>query len=235
MKFGDYLRKCREAISLTQPEAAKKIEIEQSYLSKLETGKSYPSDDIYKRLVDAYNINTQELYELVDSAELEKLKTVREVQDAILRQEKQQVKHVRSWLVAGLALLILGGASLGHALIPSEQAVLYLYRSQAELLPDEPLETFSILSKDYQERPEWADRIARQKALLPRVHQLENTSYQDRGNSFVKKTLNGRRFYEKVSEKEVNRYTGHKWFLIPAFGFLFGALGCFYISRKWRS
>jgi transcriptional regulator with XRE-family HTH domain len=54
MKFGDYLRQKREARGWTQPEAANKAGIEQSYLSKLETGKSYPSEDAYARLVAAY-------------------------------------------------------------------------------------------------------------------------------------------------------------------------------------
>ncbi|MBO6796341.1 helix-turn-helix transcriptional regulator [Maricaulis sp.] len=51
MKFGDYLRQCREAKGWTQPEAARHADIEQSYLSKLETGRSYPSEDVYSRLV----------------------------------------------------------------------------------------------------------------------------------------------------------------------------------------
>jgi len=52
MKFGDYLRQKREDRGWTQPEAAAKARIEQSYLSKLETGRSYPSDDVFERLVE---------------------------------------------------------------------------------------------------------------------------------------------------------------------------------------
>lgn len=50
MKFGVYLRSLREKAGWTQPEAAEKIEIEQSYLSKLETGKCFPSEDIFSKL-----------------------------------------------------------------------------------------------------------------------------------------------------------------------------------------
>ena len=53
MKFGDYLRQARETRQWTQPEAAARAGIEQSYLSTLETGKSYPSEEVFGRLVEA--------------------------------------------------------------------------------------------------------------------------------------------------------------------------------------
>lgn len=40
MTFADKIRSLRLALDLTQPELADAIGIEQSYLSKLETGKS---------------------------------------------------------------------------------------------------------------------------------------------------------------------------------------------------
>ncbi len=47
MKFGEYLKSQRDARGWTQPMAAEKIGIEQSYLSKLETGKASPSDEMF--------------------------------------------------------------------------------------------------------------------------------------------------------------------------------------------
>lgn len=234
MKFGDYLRNCRERLDWTQPEAAAKIEIEQSYLSKLETGKSYPSEEVFERLVDIYNINTDVLYEDIQSDELEKLKMLKQVRRAILKKEGQQRTTERSWLIVGLVMLIVGGASLGHALIPSQTATEYLYRSDGELREDEPLDTFDVLHKKFLDESKYERYIAKQKELLLRVAQMEHSTYDDRGSGFVKKTLKGRRYYRKVSHQEVQRYSGHKWFLIPAFAFLLGALGSFYISRRWK-
>ena len=88
MKFGDYIRQCRERLKWTQPEAATKIEIEQSYLSKLETGKSYPSEEIFNKLADVYQINLNELYEKIPSDELNNLKDIKLVREAILNRNR---------------------------------------------------------------------------------------------------------------------------------------------------
>ena len=237
MKLGDYLRKCREQMKWTQPEAASKIDIEQSYLSKLETGKSFPSEDIFERIVNIYEIDLDSLFADIHSDELVKLKGLKQVRSAILRNNKQQQKDERTWLICGLVMLMVGGASLGHALIPPQATTEYLYRSLGELNPDEPLDTFSILNERYltnSDTFDFSSQIARQKELLPRIHPLEDSTYDDRGDAFVKKTLAGRRFYERVSSREVLRYSGHKWFLIPACAFLLGAIGSFYISRRWK-
>ena len=59
MKFGEYLKNRRTELGWTQPDAASKAGIEQSYLSKLETGKSFPSEDVYQRLVGAFGLDTE--------------------------------------------------------------------------------------------------------------------------------------------------------------------------------
>ncbi len=63
MKFGLFIRNCRDKLEWTQPEAALKIQIEQSYLSKLETGKSYPSEEVFDKPVEVYQINTESLFD----------------------------------------------------------------------------------------------------------------------------------------------------------------------------
>lgn len=57
MDFGIYLRNLRKSRNWTQPEAAEHIGVEQSYLSKLETGKATPSEKILDDLVRAYDID----------------------------------------------------------------------------------------------------------------------------------------------------------------------------------
>jgi len=53
MAFHDNLRTLRLARGLTQPALAEKADIEQSYLSKLENGRSRPSDEVLARLAQA--------------------------------------------------------------------------------------------------------------------------------------------------------------------------------------
>lgn len=58
MNFSEYLKNRLAELGWTQPAAAANAGIEQSYLSKLETGRSVPSDEVYQRLVEAIGINT---------------------------------------------------------------------------------------------------------------------------------------------------------------------------------
>ena len=69
MKFGDYLRQKREEKNWTQPEASAAAGIEQSYLSKLETGKSWPSEDVFARVASVYGIEVDDMVRRVASSE----------------------------------------------------------------------------------------------------------------------------------------------------------------------
>ena len=58
MNFGDKIRQLRTDKNLTQPELAAAMGIEQSYLSKLENGKSLPSNDMLQRILDVFGTDT---------------------------------------------------------------------------------------------------------------------------------------------------------------------------------
>lgn len=61
MSFQDNLRTLRLARGLTQPALAEKADIEQSYLSKLENGRSKPSEDVLARLANALETSPEAL------------------------------------------------------------------------------------------------------------------------------------------------------------------------------
>lgn len=61
MSFQVNLRTLRLARGLTQPALAEKAEIEQSYLSKLENGRSKPSEDVLARLAGALDTTSEAL------------------------------------------------------------------------------------------------------------------------------------------------------------------------------
>jgi len=61
MAFHDNLRTLRLARGLTQPALAEKADIEQSYLSKLENGRSRPSDEVLTRLAQALETSPETL------------------------------------------------------------------------------------------------------------------------------------------------------------------------------
>jgi len=61
MVLEEKLVSLRKQQDWTQATAAKKIDIQQSYLSKLENGRHYPSPEVIDKLCSAYNINSEDL------------------------------------------------------------------------------------------------------------------------------------------------------------------------------
>ena len=57
MTLGEQLKKLRNAKALSQPDLANLAGIEQSYLSKLENDKSMPSNEIFRKLLAAFNLS----------------------------------------------------------------------------------------------------------------------------------------------------------------------------------
>ena len=69
MSFNENLRTLRLARGLTQPALAEKAGIEQSYLSKLENGRSRPSEDVLTRIAQALDVKTEALTQNGDETE----------------------------------------------------------------------------------------------------------------------------------------------------------------------
>lgn len=61
MSFSEKLVQLRKGRGWTQASAAQHINIQQSYLSKLENGHFFPSDDVILKLCDVYKIKHEEL------------------------------------------------------------------------------------------------------------------------------------------------------------------------------
>lgn len=227
MKFGDYLRQKREEKGWTQPEAAAKAKIEQSYLSKLETGKSYPSEDIFSRLVDAYEINTAEMASNIFSAELDKLREIKQVRAIVLSRQQNQTRFMRGWLVAGLVMLMLAGAVLGMAFsIPNDPAYEYHYRSEGVIFEGEPPLVFKFLEAGVPDKDN--------KALTDRIDYDFQVLGDDRGKIFMVPVEGGFRRYERQKITPVQGPSKVSWHFSLGFMFVVGGLACFYISRRWR-
>jgi transcriptional regulator with XRE-family HTH domain len=235
MKFGEFLRDLRDKHHWTQPEAAKKIDIEQSYLSKLETGKSYPSEDIFDRLIDIYDVDVQEMHQKIESSELHKLKEIKQVRNVILSHDQAKTSSNQSWLVIGLIMLVFGAGALGLAIVPTEAEAQYIYRSHGVVLPQEELSVFDAIDQTVadinQASPE---EQANRKSMLARVKQDDKTVYQYKGDAFIVKVFNGSRYYQLLDKRERERTFSNRWFITPAFMLILGSFGCFYIARRWK-
>lgn len=235
MKFGDYLKIRRAELGWTQPEAAMKAGIEQSYLSKLETGKSAPSGEVYHRLVEAYGIDTDTMTGVLLPAELERLREIESVREAVLRQDREARSGARRWLLCGLVALALGGGLLGLSRIDAGGVTAqYSYQSTGIVRAGESLDVFSGVNEQPDpESKDYADRVNARDALIARVDDRIQTSETYRGPVFIENVPGGKRVWSLAGKFDVRVSGRYQWATVPALALLLGALGCFFISWRW--
>lgn len=219
MKFGEYLKERRTELGWTQPDAAAKAQIEQSYLSKLETGKSFPSEDVYQRLREAFSFDTKAVVDALYPAELDRLREIEAVRKHLLQRE-QDIRTVgRRWIYAGLAGLVLGGALIGLAQVDRGGAAMrFTYQSTGIIHAGESSDSFD----DVGDNPALLARANEQTIFLPEM----------RGPAFTEAAPGGRREWRLVGANSAIIPAKFGWALVPGFAFLVGGLGCFFIS--WR-
>lgn len=240
MTFGEYLRAQREQKGWTQPEAAAKAEIEQSYLSKLETGKSFPSQEVFERLAAAYGFDAEAVAQSLDAQSLKDLREVAQVRSAIITLQSRSMRLSRSWLSAGVACVFLGGASLGlSGLAEDDEDTVYHYVSPGVISPGEDMNVYAILNRSLrpdlgEDRPEEAAARALQVAMMERADPQVRVSQDMHENGYLERVEGGQRFFRPVDSELVITPSPLRWFLAPAVMFLFGALGCFFVSFRWK-
>jgi transcriptional regulator with XRE-family HTH domain len=216
MKLGDYLRQKRAERGWTQPEAAARAKIEQSYLSKLENNKSIPSSEIYARLIHAYDIDEQEMAGILFPAELDRLREIDSLRDLLLERSRADIQTPRGILIAGLAALMIGGGFIGFSQIePARILTQYTYQSTGVLAANAPADT---------EIPPGAPGEDEQTKFIPQM----------RGPMFTEQVPGGKRVWNLVGSGVTVQAPPYRWALIPGIALIIGGLGCFFVAWRWR-
>ncbi len=238
MKFGEYLKAQRENAGWTQPEAASKIAIEQSYLSKLENDKAVPSAEIFDRLMQAYQFTVKQISEQVTSTELEKLKDIVLVREFIVTGKKAETANRKKWLVAGLVMVMLGTLVFSAGIAMKDYYyVTYTYESKGIVKSDEPITLFTempafgmfeILMRSEPER----ERLT-QHPLFSRLDYQQVSWRQDRGNFYDADVAGGKRRFLLIQQNRTLNHTFYYVFVSLGAMLIIGGLACFYISRRW--
>lgn len=138
MNFGEKLKKLRQQRELSQPDLAEAAQIEQSYLSKLENGRSLPSPDVLNRLMIALQVTIESLLDGIDDEEARlKLSSIPQVGSHMQMTASTQLQQQRTWLFTSLMLIGIGSAVLfagAAALIFPDTNLKYEYVS-SDLVP----------------------------------------------------------------------------------------------------
>ena len=219
MKFGDYIRDRRAALGWTQPEAAAKAQIEQSYLSKLENGRSTPSADVYSRICEAYEIDNAALYAAIDDAAIQELMDIEQIR-ALAAQKALQARSASTiWRVSGVIAFGLGAGLLGFSQIAPTEKSRFVYQSTGVILDGETLDVFGNLDTASPE-------------LLARIDEQNISQVDYRGPSFIEPAPQGRRVWRLVGGETVTVREWARWLVIPGLAFLFA--GAASIVNGWR-
>ena len=234
MKFGEYLKSQRDARGWTQPMAAEKIGIEQSYLSKLETGKASPSEDMFERLVKGYDIDVDALGAAVSLSELERLREIGAIRDLVRRGQQATAQGRRRWLVLSLLMIAFGGALLSFVITERRYADSELEYLSKGIVQDGESDFLYMHLQPF--RPDMLAGEFADDPLLPRLDPAVrwHTSDDDRGAYYIEPAEGGRRVYEKTGNwrhvpPKLNGHVGHALALAML---LFGFGGLF-VARRW--
>ncbi len=226
MDFGAKIKSLRLARDWTQPQLAEEMGVEQSYLSKLENGKSVPSSETFSLLLNVFELSAEEFLSGVSSAFVQtKLAHIPAVVSVVNRSNSKTFFCAKYWLLSSAALCVLGlgifcAAQFGW-LFPE---TVYSYRSPGVVLEGEPGD---IYETQLRRSGTGQELMENQRKLTERLDGSVVTTYQFRGSVFESDVQGGTRRYELEGERVVgrpaNRYLRFAAVLLVASG-LFGFL-----------
>jgi transcriptional regulator with XRE-family HTH domain len=238
MNFGDRLKQLRTQKSLTQPQLAQAIGIEQSYLSKLENDKSIPGADIFQAILRALHIDVASFLEGVDESIVHReLRQVPEVANHLNAQSHQRVHDIKKWLfasgIAGAFGLTLFVAGYKDMLISGWQ---YTYVSQGVIHPDEPSDVFSmtdswLMSKVRTGAINDAGYREQKAEILARMKNEFRTLREHRGYAFIEQVPGGSRIYT-LQNSSYQEPAGNR--ILTVVGLLLTFCGVFGFIVEWR-
>ncbi len=237
MTLGEQLKKLRNAKEMSQPDLANLAGIEQSYLSKLENDKSIPSNDIFRKLLTAFELSLAQFLVAFDkSYVVAQLSQIPDIEHWLKQQQQSQMVNQRRYLyfcsaliVFALTLFYIGQSKI---LLPETQ---FQYYSEGVILKGEPQDIFN----------DWRQLIPRtagNKVLDQK--QIEMTQRQDEQFIMSEKFL-GQRYQITLPEgMRVFRANGEKVIAQPAnawlriagvFFFVMGIMGFIMERRLYKT
>ena len=202
MTLGEQLKRLRTDKGLSQPELAELASIEQSYLSKLENDKSLPSNEVFRRLLNAFSVSVAKILEPLETHYIKNnLLVISDIDQLYQEKSSKQINQQRNLLYSASTLIVLAVTLfyIGY----SKQAfneILYEYRSSGVVLAGEPTNIFRRWRDliDVKNR-NVKDEIIRKKGVVmaQRNDVLVKLISENKGYSFEEQVEGGRRFFRK--------------------------------------
>ena len=206
MTLGQYIKQLRTDMELSQPQFAERMQVEQSYLSKLENDKSTPSNEVFRQLLSALSMDVDAFMSgLKDKGNMASLRHIPDLDGWYASQQVTSERKQRTLLYSAMLLIAFGVASFyvgfQKILLPER---LYEYRSEGVVLAGEPEDIFSVWHQ-FTDTPEQREIKAREIRQRESIKIILTYTYQ--GVLFTTSEGENRRLYRQVltSEREQTR------------------------------
>ncbi|WP_105199291.1 helix-turn-helix domain-containing protein [Pseudoalteromonas sp. T1lg10] len=226
MSLGTAIKNLRQQYQLSQPELAVKVGIEQSYLSKIENDKSTPSQDIFERLLSAFNLTLEQFMaqwgEDIDLGQLNQITQTKQY----LQQQQSAIQRRRAQIqIWAIALVALGCALFYCAhnalLFPERQIV---YESQGVIKDSEPDDVFSRWRHLIPDEQDHVEVDKKRKEMSLRADKTYRYSFDMLGIKFEEQVDGGRRVFFHSTVIEHPRTINGVLTFIAVFAFVSGVM-----------
>jgi transcriptional regulator with XRE-family HTH domain len=203
MTLGDIIKNLRIEKGLSQPEFSELAQIEQSYLSKLENNKSTPSADMFDRLLNAFNLTTEEFASLFDKDDLYPLQTIPQIKQQLAKQSTKQFNKQRRHLYISCGLIVMA-VTLFYTGFSKQlfNETVYQYTSNGLVESNEPDDIFHSWSNLISATgPEHRTQLRATKMEMIQRKNLKHLMLSEfSGDTFVKQEGDKRRFYRFTTD-----------------------------------
>lgn len=153
MLIGEKIRQLRQASEMTQPALASALGIEQSYLSKLENGKSLPSAELFEQLLRVFKVTKSELLTDLHPLHIERdLSQIPAIKDTLQASRLRNKKLKTHLLLMAGCCFVLGMGVLATYFTKLYHTVNYQYISYGIVLPGESKDIFRNWQQQYLSR-----------------------------------------------------------------------------------
>lgn len=148
MKIGEKIKQLRQSRNMTQPALADALEIEQSYLSKLENGKATPSSDIFEQILKVFDVTAEDFLRDLSTRHIKQdLHQITALQQAVGHQQSLRIANRQRLLVIAGCCFSLGVALMSLGFINAFSTTYYTYESEGVVRPGESKEVFNNWSQ----------------------------------------------------------------------------------------
>lgn len=241
MNFGDKLKQIRTGKNWTQPQMAEVLQIEQSYLSKLENDKCLPSAEMFQSILQKLSISSAEFLADLDKSLLQsELKLIPEVATYLSQSRQSRIKIIKTYLFVSALISLLGIS----AIFAAKREIffsnyVYSYVSRGVILEGEPENVF----QNYRElnHMKMAAGILDLAQMNKEVYEFESKRMhlevmetdRDLGNAFTRKTDKGyRNFVLNDTRARVSAVTSNRY--LEFLGAMLLACGLLGFVIEWR-